>query len=479
MIKNRKEGLDQKLEIYANSGYYPFHMPGHKRSPLLMPNPYTIDITEIEGFDNLHDAKGIIKEAQERAAALYGSKRSYYLINGSTCGILAAISAAVPKKGRLLMARNAHKSVYHSVYLREISTVYLYPRITGFGIPGAIDPQEVEDHLKKDEKIDAVFLTSPTYEGVVSDVFSIAEIAHRYGVPLIVDEAHGAHFGLHPAFPQTSVRLNADIAIQSMHKVLPALTQTALLHLNSSYISPKTVEKYLEIYETSSPSYILMASMEHCIRLIKEKKEELFAAYLNKLEHFYTKTEKLLGICLMAKADFTQNEIYDLDRSKILISVKSKELDGNKLYGLLLHAYHIQMELYSKNYVLGMTSIMDREEGFQRLYQALKEISANLSFSENANGQDIYFLQDFYRKKEKKMELYEAMELPQKEIPLGQAAGKISAAAVSIYPPGIPALLPGEVIDEEFISKIWKCIQYRLNLQGISDQINGRISVVN
>ena len=160
---NENRELDVKLEEYGKGDVYPFHMPGHKRNPMAFSNPYTVDITEIEGFDDLHRPEGILKEAQKRAARLYQSKKSYYLVNGSTCGVLTAVSAAVTPNGRLLMARNGHKSVYHAAYLRGLSTVYVHPYMTKFGVLGAVDPEEIRSCLNKEPGIQAVIITSPTY----------------------------------------------------------------------------------------------------------------------------------------------------------------------------------------------------------------------------------------------------------------------------------------------------------------------------
>ncbi len=473
------ETLDEKLEDYAKSDYYPFHMPGHKRIPLSMPNPYTIDITEIDGFDNLHGSKGILRDAMERAARLYDADKSYYLINGSTCGILAAVSAAVRPKGTLLMARNVHKAVYHAASLRGLATEYVSPCVSRFGVQGAIAPEQIKEKLEKNPNIQAVIITSPTYEGIVSDVATIANIVHQYKIPLIVDEAHGAHFGFHKAFPQTSVRLGADVVIQSMHKVLPSLTQTALLHVQSEYITRESIERFLDIYETSSPSYVLMAGMEKCVRLLEQEGKERFEAYTQKLETFYKKAATLRHLHVMVKEDFAEKELYGLDISKIVISVRHTNITGQQLYERLLHQYHLQMEMASGFYVLAMTSIMDTDEGFGRLFQALQEIDEELYEAAGEDFAEWDFVRRFYTPREKKLELYEALELPVKEVSFEEAAGKISANYVYLYPPGIPVLLPGEVIEEDCIKNIRESVKLRLNLQGIADIINERIKVVN
>ena len=239
--------LIRQLELYRDSGYYPFHMPGHKRQAVTeyLSNPYLEDITEITDFDNLHHAEGILKEAQEYAGKIFRTYKSYFLIHGSTAGILAAVSACTQQGGRILMARNCHKAAYHAVYLRDLKPVYLYPSWNEtLGLNGGIDPKDVEDELRIHKDIQAVLVTSPTYDGVVSDIKKIAGSVHKYGIPLIVDEAHGAHFGFHPYFPENALKKGADVVIHSLHKTLPSLTQTALLHINGTIADRDRIRMY-------------------------------------------------------------------------------------------------------------------------------------------------------------------------------------------------------------------------------------------
>ena len=246
--------LVKTLRNYADSDYLPMHMPGHKRrlGAGEMGDPFFIDITEIEGTDNLHHAEGVLKYVQEQAAELYHSEETHYLVNGSTCGILTAISGCVSRGGTILLARNSHKSAYHGVMLRDLNVKYLYPQSTGdLGINGAIDPADVEKMLEQDPSIQAVMITSPTYDGVVSDVRKIAEITHKKGIPLIVDEAHGAHFPFSEQFPEDSVTAGADVVIHSLHKTLPSLTQTALIHFNGNRIDRERLRYYLTVYQSS------------------------------------------------------------------------------------------------------------------------------------------------------------------------------------------------------------------------------------
>ncbi len=327
--------LDEKLQAYADSDCYPFHMPGHKRSGKLeLPNPYSIDITEIEGFDNLHHAETILKEAQMRAAEMFGAKSTFYLVNGSTCGILSAISAALPRKGTL-MSRNSHKSAYHAAYLRELETIYLLPAVTKFGISGSIPPTHVEQALEEFPQTGCIFLTSPTYDGIVSDIQAIADIAHAHNVPLIVDEAHGAHFMFSKKFPAPALRCGADVVIQSLHKTLPCLTQAALLHVNSKRIDRNSLKRFLGIYQTSSPSYLLMASIDKCIRFMREESAPRMTEFTQLLAKFYHKSEALRRLKVFSPSSCPPESCFAHDFSKILISVGRTGLTGKELYDSL------------------------------------------------------------------------------------------------------------------------------------------------
>lgn len=485
--------LDKKLTSYSTTDYYPFHMPGHKRQLLDFPNPYSIDITEINGFDNLHHAEGILRDAQKRATQLYHTNETFYLVNGSTCGILSAISAALPRGGTLLMGRNCHKAAYHAVFLRQLKTCYVLPAMTDFGIMGSISPMSIAYALKENPDIQAVFLTSPTYDGIVSDIRVIAEIVHAHDIPLIVDEAHGAHFMFSEEFPKSALNYCADIVIQSLHKTLPCFTQTALLHVNSDRISTDSVKNFLGIYETSSPSYLLMASMEQGLRTMKEQGTELMAEFTKRLKNFYQEVQNLKHLSVFTGEYYHREHCFEWDFSKILISTKGTGFTGQELYDLLQKKYHLQLEMASGHYITALTSVMDTEEGFRRLIQALLEIDHELDLSYNNTPQNntaskdaqipstehtLLTSQELYSIPQQALTLAKAMEKPYETIWLENSAGCISQEFVYLYPPGIPLIAPGEIITPKLIENITLCQKQGLSIEGLADMKNQHIRVV-
>ena len=453
------ERLYKKLEEYAKTDYYPFHMPGHKRNPLSVTGDFPVerDITEIYGFDNLHHPEGILKEAQEAAARLYGAKESFFSVNGSTGAILAAVSAAVKRRGHILIARNCHKAVYHAAYLRELKVSYTYPQEdVQVGINGGISPQNVERCLQENRDIEAMLITSPTYDGIVSDVGKIAEIAHSYGIPLIVDEAHGAHFRFSEYFPVSSVDLGADVVIHSVHKTLPSLTQTALLHRCTDRIDRDLLVRFLGIYQSSSPSYILMSSIDACMDTMQKRGGKMFREYTENLEYARKRLSACRHIRLISPQPGEKTKIYDFDKSKILLSTVHSTMNGRELNNLLRKEFHLEMEMEAENYVLALTSAGDRKEGFFRLCEAVEEIDRRESLKDKEEVKT-----DRIKNPEPKslMRISHAMDAPSERCTLEESIGRISVEFAYLYPPGIPLIVPGEQITGLFVKNMRRYLE--------------------
>lgn len=469
--------LYKNLIEYSNSDYYPFHMPGHKRNIEDGVSPFSYDITEIDGFDNLHNPQGILKIAMEEAAEFYGTDKTYYLVNGSTCGLLSAICGVTSRGDKILVARNCHKAVYNAIYLNELTPVYINPEyIEMYGINGGISPEVVRYELSENPDIKAVIITSPTYEGVVSDVQRIAEIVHKRGIPLIVDEAHGAHFGLHTGFPQSAVKSGADIVIQSVHKTLPSLTQTALLHIRSNIVNVSEVERFLHIYQSSSPSYVLMSSIDECINKLKSDGLFLFEPYVKRLEVMLTHEKQLTHLKIVGREIVGKNAVYDLDPSKIVISVRGTSYTGSRLYKEMLEKYHLQLEMASGDYAIAMTSPMDTEDGLLRLFMAMVEIDRDMRIYGDDTKNEVV---NYMIPKPIVMEnIYKATHSDTEELLIENAVGKISNEFVYLYPPGSPILAPGELITNDIVKLINDYKASGLSVEGLRDSSAEYIRVI-
>lgn len=511
------ETLYKRLKQYSESDYYGFHMPGHKRNKDIIKAdlPYAYDITEITGFDDLHHAREILKDEQERAARIFHADETAFLVNGSTAGILSAILGSTQKGDHILVARNCHKSVYHAIYMNELHAEYLYPEYDSeVELNGAINPELVRKKLEEnaqmacEKKIKAVMIVSPTYDGVLSDIEKIAEIVHEYNILLIVDEAHGAHFGFHPYFPKNANEKGADIVIQSVHKTLPSLTQTALLHMNGKYADRESVRMYLHMLQSSSPSYILMAAIDECIDMLENNREEIFETYVERLDDTRKKLQLLRHLKLVEAGN------VEYDKSKLVISVKNTELTGNELHQILSENYHLEMELSAGSYVLAMTSVGDTQEGMDRLVHALYEIdneieqndkeklTDKIKMSQNDKKEKKLFnksgekeqtnVNNIFEKtrscgKEQKVHSYQLPELEQvyqsaevakmaKEqdrtisLEYKNCEGYISTEFAYLYPPGIPLVVPGEQISKEVVEILMQYERAGFDIEGTKEE---------
>lgn len=468
----KEGGIGQALWEYGNSDFYGFHMPGHKRRVELFTRPFLMDITEIPDFDDLHHPErgGLLFRAQERAARLYGAEETHFLVNGSTAGILSALSGCITQGGKLLMARNSHRSAYQGAALRNLEVRYLYPpQIANPGINGGIFPEDVEKLLAEDREIQAVFVTSPTYDGVCSDVRAIAKVCHRFGKPLIVDQAHGAHFPFSGDFPEDALKEGADVVIHSVHKTLPSLTQTALLHIQGELADREKIRYYLSVYQSSSPSYLLMASIDGCLGLLEEKGEELFSKHLRLLEEFRQACRDFQVLRLWGEELPSDKAIAAFDRSKLLVSTWEAGVSGQRLSRNLRERYHLQMEMEAPYYLVGISGIADSGEGFSRLEEALHQLDAELAagrgeeslLGKRSLGEAV--------KTRAELSMGKALDGEKEAVGLEDCAGRISAAFLYLYPPGIPLLAPGEKISPEARDQILSYREAGLMVQGLME----------
>lgn len=482
--------LDRLIE-YTNSDFVPMHMPGAKRNETIYEGGEALsklDITEIDGFDNLHNSEGILLDIKKKAQRLYNSKESLLLVNGSTAGILAAISGVCNKNDSIIIARNCHVSVYNAIYINELDPEYIIPQMDeNTGILKGITLNEVVNAVDKaialNKKPRAVVITSPTYEGIVSEIKEIADYLHEKEIVLIVDEAHGAHFQFSDKFPESAVKLGADIVINSIHKTLPAPTQTAIMHLNSDLINYDKVKRYWNIYQSTSPSYLLMAGIDRALSFIDLDGEKAYKEYCDNLIDLRAKISKLNNISLV--------EVDDI--SKIVLKGNNIiENFGKWLYDKLLEEYKIQLEMASFEYAIAMTAVGDLKEYYDRFIEALEEIDKEIDKEidsikkrkiekYNANNRNKGFSLEDMVSVNKALKPSETIKLADEgksefvSLKSKEVINRVSVNAVLLYPPGMPIVNSGEIITKEKAEILINALENNIEVMGLNEDL---ISVI-
>ena len=446
MTMQPESPLQKQLETLA-AARTPLHMPGHKRRvrPAAGLGCAAWDMTEIDGADDLHEADGILADAMRRTAALYGSRRCWSLVGGSTVGLLAGVRALAPFGSEILVARNCHKAVYHALELGQLRAQYLLPPVDpAFGVYGSVQPADVQATLEQHKNIRCVVITSPTYEGVVSDIASIANICHAHGVPLLVDEAHGAHylpFAEPLGWQGGAVAAGADVVVQSAHKTLPSLTQTAFLQVNGTLADDAEIERQLDVFETSSPSYPLLVSLDGCTAWLAQQGRAAFAAWRKQLNDFDDAVRNFRHTPILCHgADTLQchRDFYAFDAGKILLRMGSRGAEFLRQNGF-------EPEMVRGDDVLAMTSPCDAPDTLPRLAQVLQKWddtaqklpSPALTLPQSGRAA---------------LPIGQAVLQGSQTLPMREAAGKISAEYIWAYPPGVPLLAPGEEITPQFLT---------------------------
>lgn len=438
---------------YLEKDTVSFHMPGHKGSHLYRRFGYhdfldhfvDYDITEIPGADNLFQTESVIKGVQDHYTKLYNCKKSYLLINGSSGGNIAAVLASVNKGKQLIMARNCHKSVFNALTLGGIRPVYAYPEmIEDYGISGAIAPTEIEHLIVGNPDVEAVLITSPNYYGVCSDIKTIAEIAHKYGKVLIVDEAHGAHLHFSEVLPLSAIQSGADLVINSTHKTLASFTQSAALHYNTDLVDQFILEDKLQCIQSTSPSYVLMTSMDISADILEKHGKELMEEWIENLNSFYDRISKIPGVKTMGKMN-------GLDWTKINLSMGELGITGSKLDKILMQDYSIYIELFTGDWIMAMTGIGNTKNDYDRFANALEDISSKVRASGLGIKETEHKADSLTPPKQARM-----FEIPEqkKRVKLADSEGMICGSSIIPYPPGIPLICPGERIEADAIAYV-------------------------
>ena len=474
--------LEKYFQHYNEKNLLPLHMPGHQRNAEMGASlPYAYDYTEVEELDNLHAPEGILQEAMNRTAAYYGCSDCFYLVNGSSSGLQAGIFALLEEGDEVVVARNCHRSVFYALSLRKAKIHFLLPEFwEDFSCFGSVSLKEVERLLREFPKSKALIFTSPSYEGVVSDVEEIARLCHKNGLSLLVDEAHGAHFSPKKgaSFPESAICLGADLVVQSPHKTLCSLTQSAWVLGKGQRYSREKLSFYLSVFQTTSPSYPLMLSLEKATTLLETEGEALFAHWKEVMIGFREKARKLSYFSFLWEKE---KACFAMDCSKIFLrALGIPELRlGRDLAKLLREDYGIESEMHSGENLLLMTGPFISEEELDRLFLALKDIERRFGedrekeLGEGRQGGDemsewiegsAQSLPSLPSKilssalyqisiADNTLNISEGLKEGE-ELNLRDGEGRICLEYLSLYPPGIPLLFPGEKLTVEKIQGI-------------------------
>lgn len=483
-LNQNETPLFDALMEYVNRETIPFHVPGHKKGigmdeefkNFIGINPFKIDVTVFKLVDSLHHSTGPIKKAQELAADAYGTDATFFSIHGTSGAIQAMIMSVVKSGDKILIPRNVHKSVTAGIILSGANPVYMQPELDKtVGIAHGVTPETVEETLKAHPDAKAVLIINPTYYGVATDIKKIADIVHSYDIPLIVDEAHGPHLGFNEKLPMSAIEAGADICAQSTHKIIGALTQCSLLQVRSERVDTHRVKQQLNLLQTTSPSYILMASLDCARRQIALHGRELLNDTIELANYAREEINKIPGFYCFGYEILDKPGAFALDPTKITITCRELGITGYDLDMILSNKYHIQVELSDLYNVLAVGSFGDTKESINALLNALREIS-----------------EDYYGKGEVKSDFIDIPAIPRQELnpreafnsdkvslPLKQSIGEVSGEFLMAYPPGIPILCPGEVITKEIIEYVQRLKDTGLYVQGTEDPEVHYIKVVN
>ncbi|MDR1834273.1 MAG: aminotransferase class I/II-fold pyridoxal phosphate-dependent enzyme [Fusobacteriaceae bacterium] len=462
-------------DVYVKRNVLPFHVPGHKRGKgadrefleFMGKAPFDMDVTVFKMVDGLHHPVSCIKEALELTADAYNVKRSFFAVNGTSGAIQVMIMSVMNSGDQILVPRNVHKSVTAGIILSGAEPVYVNPEIDeNLGIANGITPRAIENALKQHPDVKAVLIINPTYYGVATDIKKIAGIVHEYDIPLLVDEAHGPHLHFHDDLPTSAVDAGADICTQSTHKIIGAMTQMSVLHVNSDRIDINRVQQTLSLLSTTSPSYPLMASLDCARRQIATEGRELLDKTIRLAKSFRRDVNRIPGIYCFGEELMGQPGFFALDPTKITVTAKDLGLTGTELENILTNDYDIQMELSDFYNVLGLITIGDDEESVGRLLAAFRDISRRFYGKEDIIKKEFIKMPPI---PEQILNPREAFYSAKNKIKFLESEGKICGEMIMAYPPGIPVITPGERITKDILDYVHDLQEAELNVQGPED----------
>ena len=441
----------KKLKEHNKKERASFHMPGHKTGKAFLRSKFKSDIwkldtTELSDTDCLVNPGNFIKEAEEKAAKAYKAESSFFLVNGASGGILSMFRAAFAEGDKVIVSRDCHKSVINAIALCGLLPIYINPHIHERGFSGGVSTESIKEAIESFPDAKGVFLTSPTYFGIVSNITEIAKLVHEKGMLLLCDEAHGAHFPFSKSFPAGAISCGADISVVSLHKSMPCPNQTAILNLGKCTVSYGKMKAAVNMFQTTSPSYVLLSMMEHAIDTGLTKGERLTKEFMDNLiqnEHIYS---------------------FD-DPFKLIVDFSSKGYNGYEVMDILEKKFGIYAEMAIETCVLLMASWANDKKDFALLKKAVGYIDSlppktPIVSNENFDTENTLVMTP--------REVFNSLK---ENVPIDMAVGRVADREVTIFPPCIPVFMPGEEIKREHIEKIKRAIEKNLTVTGIENSL--------
>jgi len=465
--------VDALLKYKKEENSY-FAMPGHKmgkayedtkEGKILVDNFIKFDITEVEGLDNLHNPTGIIKEGQEQLANYYGSKKSYFLVNGSTSGNMIMIFATFKEGDKIIVERNCHRSVFNSIILRKLKPIYVMNEISEkYDAPFSIDKKHLFKLIKENQDAKGILLTYPNYYGICTELEEIVKEAKKYNMKVLIDCAHGAHFGVIDELPDNPLKLGCDMVVQSAHKTLPSLTQTSFLHVNCDELLDE-VNFYTSVFLTTSPSYVFLASMDYSRYYLQKYGSKDYSILINLCEEYRKKINDI-GFYhiidehdIIKKGSSTRNKVY-IDKTRYVINVP-KGFSGHLLLDYL-KANKIQCEMSDSRNVVLIFATSNTRDDFDKLYRILKECNKDT------------LIDQYVKPMQYEIPLidklpWETLNMKKVECSIKDSVNKVCGQAIVPYPPGVPLIMPGEIITKDIIDIIGYYIDNNVTLLGVKE----------
>ena len=478
-----KTPLFDAIVSYANEAKISFHTPGHKHGKGMLKvfrsfvgeKVFQLDLSVMSEVDSLHEPSSVIKEAQILAAKAYNADYSFFLVNGTTGGNQAMILSVCDPGDKIIIPRNAHKSVISAVILAGAEPVYIMPKIDEVSdLILNLTPEQVGEACRQHPDAKAVLVTNPTYFGLTADLEAIAEIVHQYDKILLVDEAHGAHLHFHPSLPKAAIDSGADMCVQSTHKHLAALSQGSMLHVKGVRVDILRLKTTLQMLQTTSPSYVILGSLDLSRYQMVHGGEKTIGEVIEMCEEARYEINKIAGLSCLTRDQVKKIPGLDLDVTKLTVSTKGLPCSGYDMAKILNSEYGIQTEMADFQNVLLFVSLGNTRKELKRFVSALRKIVVDYKdmFMNQKRRKRVVF-PTFVPRKE--LNPREALTKLTRKIPFKRSVGKVCAEIVCPYPPGIPVLCPGEVITQEIYGYLMNVLDSGARINGQSD---GRLQTI-